>query len=565
MRQSRTAILVLATATLLLASTLLIASPTAVKSIRNSSPAERISVGSQPSDYGGDPIPKGGGFATIPLGDVSGGLAMDASNGDLYVAEPDYVSVISATTDRVVAIVPVGNQPDTPAVDGVNGKVFVANYGSGNLTVLDGSDNRVLASVPLSMSPLFEQYDPVDGELFVLESTDDLLFNLSVISPTNYSVLATIELGPDLANIAIDPWNGNLYTLYYACAVTCDTVLPEYVDSNVTIINGSTLKVQAIVTVGELPSAIAIGGPGGDVYVGNFESNNISVISQTTNRVVATVGVPLPSYLTYDPANADLYVSSQGSSNVSIVSTDSESVVGTLDVGNTPELPLSIYDPESRDVYAIGEWYARENSYGWGCAVISSTADTVLADAPVGFGPRAFAIDPISGDIFVVGDSPTVDVLGPWPVTFSTPRLPAGATWNVTLTNESGLETASSAGDPSMTFLVPNGTYQYLISPSLGYSVSPVSGSVDVHGQAVTVAVTFAWSWWIWAGLAVGLVTVLIGGVVALRIKGSKVTRSTALLREDLYHNRSDLAENPQETQGASTSRPRNPVERPGR
>jgi YVTN family beta-propeller protein len=57
------------------------------------------------------------------------------------------LSLLDARTGAVLRTVAVGSQPDTPAVDEMTGRVFVANYDSGTVSVVDATSGRVRATV----------------------------------------------------------------------------------------------------------------------------------------------------------------------------------------------------------------------------------------------------------------------------------------------------------------------------------------------------------------------------------------------------------------------------------
>ena len=99
------------------------------------------------------------------------GVAYDPAKGELFVANGDQtVSVISATTDKVVASVTVGNSPRGITYDPANGDLYVADYGTGAQTVSVISrtnSNAVVATVEAGASPFYSTYNPVNGEIFV--------------------------------------------------------------------------------------------------------------------------------------------------------------------------------------------------------------------------------------------------------------------------------------------------------------------------------------------------------------------------------------------------------------
>src|SRR5438093_906153 len=79
-------------------------------------------------------------------------------NGNIYVAllSSNTVSVISGTTNSVIATVPVGVSPLGVAYG--NGNIYVANYDSSSVSVISSTTNSVIATVPVGTNPLGVAY-----------------------------------------------------------------------------------------------------------------------------------------------------------------------------------------------------------------------------------------------------------------------------------------------------------------------------------------------------------------------------------------------------------------------
>ncbi|MGC2289312.1 MAG: right-handed parallel beta-helix repeat-containing protein [Thermoplasmata archaeon] len=73
-----------------------------------------------------------------------------------------------------------------------------------------------------------------------------------------------------------------------------------------------------------------------------------------------------------------------------------------------------------------------------------------------------------------------------FPLTFTESGLPAGTSWEVSV---SGSAHVSSAG--SLVVNLANSTYSYSVTPVPGYSVTPANGHVTLKGGSETVALTF--------------------------------------------------------------------------
>src|SRR5665647_2957038 len=117
----------------------------------------------------------------------------------MYVANFDSntVSVISDSTNTVVATIEVGTQPKNIAYDGGKDEMFVTNWGSGTVSVISDRTHLVVATIPVGTHPVGITYDSAKSEVFVANSGDN---TVSVISDSNNSVVATVTTGTNLLN-----------------------------------------------------------------------------------------------------------------------------------------------------------------------------------------------------------------------------------------------------------------------------------------------------------------------------------------------------------------------------
>src|SRR2546425_436196 len=280
------------------------------------------------------------------------------------------------------------------------------------------------------------------------------------------TVIATIPVGDYPFGVAYDSGNGYVY-------------VANYNSNNVSIISGTT--VVATIPVGGGPSGIAYDSGNGYVYVANLASNNTSVISGTT--VLATVAVGNgPNGGGYNSGNGYVYVTNFYSNTVSVI--NGTSVVATVPVGGNPGGVG--YDSGNGYVYVA-------NHFSDNVSVIDGT--TVVATIPVGSVPLGVAYENANGYVYVANAlSDTVSVISTtaqlFLVTFTESGLPYGSPWSVTL---DGLVNRSTT--PTITFSEPNGTHAYAVGRVTGYAAyyypSPSSGSVVVNGAPPSVVISF--------------------------------------------------------------------------
>ena len=116
-----------------------------------------------------------------PQAGVAFGVAYDSGKGEIFVthAGVNNVTVISDTTNAVVATVPVGNTPEDLAYDSRTGQIFVANTVDGTVSVISDSTNAVVSTVTVGGGAFGVAYDSGKGEIFVTNAGDS---TVSVIS-----------------------------------------------------------------------------------------------------------------------------------------------------------------------------------------------------------------------------------------------------------------------------------------------------------------------------------------------------------------------------------------------
>jgi YVTN family beta-propeller protein len=271
-------------------------------------------------------------------------------------------------------------QPDGIAYDSSKGEVFVSNGGNNSVSVISDATNSVVATIDLGndsennglgMYPVNLAFDSARGEIFVVNqgatttvgSFDASAGAVSVISDATNTVVATVPLGDFPSAIAYDPAKGEMF-------VTND---------------------------GRNPS---------DTSASNTASGLVSVISDATNTVVATVSVtPFPGGVAYDPAKAEMFVSSSGSTSisggVSVISDATNAVVATVSVSDAGTIA---YDPAKGELFVVTP---KSNS----TSIISDATNAVVATKPAGPGPFEIAYDSAKGELFVtnpIADTVTI-------------------------------------------------------------------------------------------------------------------------------------------------------------
>lgn len=305
--------------------------------------------------------------SSIPVGSEPAGAVWDNVNGYIYILNygSDNVSVIDGTT--VVTSIPVGSQPDAAVVDADNGYVYVLNHNSGSVSVIDGTS--VVTTIPVGIEPYAAAFDPANGYVYVANWGTG---NVSVIDGT--TSVASIRVGEAPSSATVDPDNGYVY-------------VANWNSDNVSVIDGTTIV--ASIPIGEMPFGAVFAADTGYVYFANEGSDNVSVVDGLS--VIGSIPVgsePLGGV--FDSNNGDAYFYNWLSTNVSVI--HGTSFVRSITVGAGPD--GAAFDSDNGYVYVDNGGPSADN-----VTVLNGTS--IIESIPVGKNPSGAVFDSANGNIYV--------------------------------------------------------------------------------------------------------------------------------------------------------------------
>ncbi len=318
-----------------------------------------------------------------------------------------------------------------------------------------------------------------------------VLFNNTLV-PGNF--LAANGIGP--SGTAYDSGKGEIFVANLG-------------SNTASVISDATNKVVATIPVGSYPIGTAYDSGKGEVFVTNVDSNTVSVISEATNTVVATVAVGSdPFGVAYDSGKGEIFVANAGSDNVSVVSDATNTMVATVAVGSEPF--GAAYDSGKGEVFVA-------NLLSNTVSVISDATKpvTVVATVAVGSYPIGAAYDSGKGEVFVTNvDSNTVSVIsdatntvvatvavgsGPYGAAYD------GGTNEVFIANGFGSNSVSVISDATNTVVatVPVGS-----SPA-GVAYDSANGYIYVsnYGQGTISIISAGAAWYAVTFIEIGLLS----------------------------------------------------------
>ena len=327
--------------------------------------------------------------------------------------------------------VPVGVGPYGVAVNPAANRVYVTNYYSRNVSVIDGSTNTVVATVPVGSYPSGVAVNPGTNRVYVANADSN---SVSVIDGDSNTVVTTVPVGSGPRGVAVNPGTNRIYVANGG--------------NNVSVIDGPTNTVTATVPVGSGPSGVAVNPTTNRVYACNWLINNVSVIEGDSNTVVATVPVshlePYGVGVAVNPGTNRIYVANLYGSNVSVIDGDSNTVVATVPVGSGP-LGVAVNPGTNRIYVANG---------GNNVSVIDGTTNTVVATVRVGSYPFGVAVNPGTNRIYVANHSDgSVSVIYDPPSPTPTPTPPPAVGGTVDLERGPSAASADAGDSPALPYV----------------------------------------------------------------------------------------------------------------
>jgi YVTN family beta-propeller protein len=133
-------------------------------------------------------------IATIPVGNDPSQIAVSPNGRRVYVSNNSNqsVSVIDTGLEGVIATVPVGSIPEGLAIDPSGARLYVANSGPNSVSVVDTATNAVTKTIDVGTTPFGLAVRPDGARLFVANRQDG---NVSVIDTGTNAVAKTIDVG----------------------------------------------------------------------------------------------------------------------------------------------------------------------------------------------------------------------------------------------------------------------------------------------------------------------------------------------------------------------------------
>lgn len=275
--------------------------------------------------------------ATVDAGKSPHDVAVAPNSGRLYMANtglhdvklirkrllglfsvPQYapqfaVGVLDTATDQVIANIIVGTNPWRLAVNEKTGRVYVANYGSHSVSVIDEQASQVVHTIHLGRfcTPASLAVDTATNRLYITSTLHigPLEFGsgqLLVVDGVTHEVLDRIPVGR-WAQVAVDKTAQRVYVTN-----------PQR--GTLTIVDGASGEVSASVVIGSDPRAVAVDEAAGLVYVASHDERRLSVVDAQAGALLRTIDVgTAPAAVAVSERTQRVYVTNSADDTLSVL------------------------------------------------------------------------------------------------------------------------------------------------------------------------------------------------------------------------------------------------------
>ena len=313
--------------------------------------------------------------ATVPAGSQPRAVALNPVTNKIYVANygDGTVTVIDGATNTTQTVT-VGSSPYALAVNAVTNKIYVANYYSNSLTVIDGATNGTSTVSNVGTYPYAVAVNSVTNKIYLTNAgTSDV----TVIDGVTNSVTRLTTVASAGGVLAVNPVTNKIYF----CS-----------GNTVTVLNGadnSTITVNA----GWGPLAIAVNPVTNTIYAAGYGNDTLTVINGAsgTSQVLTGIVGRSPSRVVVNPVTDRVYVLNSIDRTVSVIDGSTNSSIATVATPYPTEITVN---PMTNTVYVANQG---DNS-------ITLIDGATNVAATVGLGqlyPYAVAVNPVTNKAYV--------------------------------------------------------------------------------------------------------------------------------------------------------------------
>jgi YVTN family beta-propeller protein len=309
----------------------------------------------------------------------AGSVVFDSPVAVVLVLAVWFAASINGEAQTFTSTIPVGNNPYTASVNLSTNKIYVANQGDHNVSVIDGATGAVIKTVPVQATPSAMAIDPTRNIVYVANS-GGLNGSVTVIDGKNDTVSGTVNTGNSPQSIAVNPVTGMAY-------------VANQISSDVSVLQGTRFIAQ----ITGIPSVyvVTVNSVTNKIYAADHFDTNVVVIDGATNTIVKTIPGAGPNATSgaVNPVTNRIYFTNESANEVTVIDGNTDTVMTLAPTGSGPAAIAA--NPVTNKIYV-------SDSGDTTVTVIDGATNAVSQIAGgSGTGSYALALDTVTNRIYV--------------------------------------------------------------------------------------------------------------------------------------------------------------------
>jgi YVTN family beta-propeller protein len=257
--------------------------------------------------------------ATVLVENAPEGIAANPTTRRIYVANSGSgsVSVIDAVRNVAIGTIKVGTNPRRIALNAATNRLYVANQGSSNVSVIDGERNVVEATIPTGDAPGAIAVNPTTNRVYVANCAKN---QVVVIDGAANAAVGAIATPSCTKEVLINEKTNRVYL------INADGTI-GLVDGTRDVAGDTTLPRD----LGNVTGA-ALNSSNNRAYLAQQDKNALGIIDGATGAALEPIAVPSPDAVAVNPTNNRIYVTSAAGGTVTVIDGAANKVLSTIPV-----------------------------------------------------------------------------------------------------------------------------------------------------------------------------------------------------------------------------------------
>jgi DNA-binding beta-propeller fold protein YncE len=235
---------------------------------------------------------------SFSVGADPAGVAWDSATDEVYVANAGSanVSVVGAANDTLDRTLGVGPDPTGVLADPSESLLFVRVIGAATLLAIHAENDTTAVETVLGAYPYALAFDPLLDAVLV---GDNDLNTIVAYAESDWAPSAEVQLNASPSYLIVDPVGGRVF-------------VADQNPSQVSVLNATTLALEATYPLTFPPFELAYWAPGNLLAIGGFDSTNVTFLRASSGAILNQTPFDYASGFALDPAQGTLFASGTG-------------------------------------------------------------------------------------------------------------------------------------------------------------------------------------------------------------------------------------------------------------